>query len=340
MKIVLDTQILYHIAGIYINKKIDNTELRKIIASNKCYYTSFSAMEIISRFRNDWNTMRKALFPLFDINSNLASEIIIRDNIINAEDLRKIYYSPAVVDLRVPINQIFEKKITFEAEHIRFFLYLLILASILIIEDNEEIRRLERYSQFIIDVKDLIMSSFESALKYGYEIDDVQNVIKERFKELFSQMVSGLLFIKYYDINADLLKELSNDDYKKFVEKEMELDPLHLRIQSYNNPIAVLNRGIGKTKLGEYLNQYLIPNLNMKISNSVNIDFIIYKMQKLLFEDAVFKKNDIVDMHIISTIALSRDIGILTIDKNSYKFLLETQNSSVKLIQSIFPSYK
>lgn len=341
MNIVLDTQMIYHLSGISVNGLIDENKLKRILKDNTCYATSLSAIEIVSHFRNDLTLMRTALSPIFE-KKYLSSKLILRDNILNIDDLRSLYLAPFPYNFGPIIEKIFLKKIQLESENLRFFLYLLLLAAILVIEDSENIDRLSLYKYFLMSKVDNILESLKSILKTGYDNDTVQQSMRNGFFNIYKKMFFSLLLFKHYHMNMDLINNIPEDDFEKIIQSELESDPLYYRMKFYeDNPISLLDKKSYKENLVGFLDVTLSTILNLKIPNKVNVDFILYKMSKILFESSVFKKNDIIDMLIISTKVIEENMSILTIDKNSYKFLLKIgDTTSTNLIESIFPMKK
>lgn len=336
MKVVLDTQLIYHLAGIFVNQDIDNTELEKILASNECCVSSLSIVEIVSRFSENRSEIKKALKPLFDRAFNLISiGVNNTDNMITKDDINRIYYTPDSEDLSELLKNIKVKKINYEAETLRFFLYLLLLASIRLIEDQDNSDRLDLYEHYLQEEMPEVLSSFRDTLLTGYNNNEIDKVIKPKFTSVFIEHHNFILFLKYLAMNQRrCIKKIK---ISKILDT-MKNDPLYIK-DSEESPILILKK-VDNANLNKYLSSDLSAFFNQTISNESNIEFINLILEKLLIRGAKFKKNDIIDMLILNNISLNQT-NVLTIDEASFKYLIRVgHQQSVQMIQAIFPRYR
>ena len=348
MKIVIDTQILYHISGISINYKIDDVALNKVMQENEIYLTSTSIMEAVVKFRNDLDMIKKALKPQLDPAGVLQSKVILRDNIVPVMKLRKIYYAGKLKYVKDEIYDIFLDKIKLEAENARFFLYLLIISFMFLLEEDAEenddaIIRLKIYRDQLLDKAQPIYDQFYNTLLQGYMNDDVEAVIKEEFGKQFQFYSELFIAMQVCGLNQRELEVLEEEQIHKLIEEKMESNKLYKRIErglrsQQENPMEVFNYREYQQKLDYLMETYLNLYFSMKVKNKVYRDFISYKIGKFLFDNAKFKKNDILDMIIMGTLDIDPEINnlhIITVDKANVQFLRSINHPSVSLIESI-----
>ncbi len=348
MKIVIDTQILYHISGISINNKIEDAALNKVIQENEIYLTSTSIMEAVVKFRNDLDMMKKALKPQLDADGILQSKVILRDQIIPVMKLRKIYYAGRLKYVKDDIYDIFVKKIKLEAENARFFLYLLIISFMFLLEKDTEdsddtIARLNIYKDQLLEKAQPIYDQFYNTLFQGYMNDDVETVIKEEFGKQFQFFSELFIAMQVCGLNQRELEGFEEKQVHNLIKEKMESNKLYKRIErgirsQQENPMEVFNYREYQQKLDYLMETYFKLYFSIKVKNKIYRDFISYKIGKFLFDNAKFKKNDILDMIIMGTIDLeaeTNNLHIITIDKANVQFLRSINHPSVSLIESI-----
>jgi hypothetical protein len=262
--------------------------------------------------------------------------------------LRKIYYAGKLKYVKDDIYDIFVKKIKLEAENARFFLYLLVTSFMFLLEKDTEdsddtINRLNIYKDKLLEKSQPIYDQFYNVLFQGYMNDDVESVIKDEFGKQFQFYSELFIAMQICGLSQRELEVLEQKQIYKLVEEKMKSNKLYKRIgrsirSQQGNPMEVFNYREYQQKLDYLMETYFKLYFSIKVKNKIYRDFVSYKIGKFLFDNAKFKKNDILDMIIMGTIDLeaeTNNLQIITINKANVQFLRSINHPSVSLIESI-----
>lgn len=341
-KVVIDTNILYSWNKISENKELTSEKIEKASKKYDFYITSVSLAEIIVKYSNDLENIKKCLNFLFE---NKLKLIRIERFPIENEILSKIYNANFITEVKNDIDKIRDLKIYQEAN-------LLVLLFIMIIygifhgireEYNYKFEDKSKDNDFLLLSKIAIEANFKrisdtfiSELKKGYAENNTDKVIRKLFsEEILSNF--NLWIYYYYLVKHDCLKDLNNPNKEKLNQMGIDMlnDPFQKKIIKYlENPFGLISSKKYHVSIKEHINEMKKALTDINQFSEEFIEYALIKIEKSFKESSKIAKNDSLDLLILNCYYL-KDFKFITIEKSFRKALKKIDPESYDIYQDI-----
>ena len=310
--------------------------------NNAIVISSVSIYEFLIHFRKNIPILRDGLF-------------FIKNNI------KKIYGDPSlpftIRDINLllassddsiseKVNSYMEAKIDIEARLSSFFLGLLITqCTDVYLETNINIQTpnvLRIYRECIPANVKATQDIFILALREGYKLDKVKQVVKKQFNEtIYEFLINWISFLEAVKIHPDL--EIDENELSELFQKlnKENLNLKNIDNRKNNKENNSMNAWIAKfckdsapenSKQFTYLYKSSLESVGMPKIQIEYIDWVISKMGQ---NGKKFEKNDISDMLIVVVLKDS-DIPLITFDEPMQDFIIKINHISKDYIEKVY----
>ena len=280
MKVFIDTNILYYYFDLETNHDtFDAKTIDEIVKKgHQIYISEITIIEFLVKYRTEKDTIIKILKEIQDKNIiidysfNLLNDNHIK-NIIDDNDFDNI------------ITLIFNKKIEQEADFAKFvfgMIFLVVLEyyySKYVKNKNSEIQHI--YQSVIIANDKYVTDFFKKKLEEVYNSND-----KDIFKNSFENILGVML------ITAIIMGKIANG--------ENIIDTFFKKINN-NNSVSLFSF-LKEEEIDDFITM-LKKILNDekekgRLKDILDLEYIIYKIKKILYEKTKLDKNDIFDCYL------------------------------------------
>jgi PIN domain nuclease of toxin-antitoxin system len=343
-KVVIDTNIWYHLSGVSINSNVSQIAENNLLTNYEIYLTSASIMEMISKFRNDKENLKKNLKYLNDRNIKIIQ-------LLHFEIDKKIIDKFACLEIsEFDSKTIIGTKIKGESNFLRGYVYMIASACFHLLEeklydtilDKKSIK--VRHIQLTIAIFEgnfeSIFENFHELLNQAYIDNNTEQIIKKEFNDLI-YLILRIWIINFYILTDEHYnqEDMLDKIYKNKSINETSLDNLQSNStwrKIKRNKDHIFTTFKGNTNLNK------INVFNSEITKGLGFDnhvcdivikYITFKIKKILIDGAKFQKNDLIDMMLLSAICENVD-DIFTLDQKFLKALKEIRLSSYNLNNS------
>ncbi|EFH6934349.1 hypothetical protein GNO52_20545, partial [Escherichia coli] len=168
-RMIIDTNILYSLVGLSTNQKIINSPIDQF----KLSITTPSLIEVISKYCNDLEAVKKCISPIINGNIELIS---IGHTPISNEFLYRLHFSDEIDEVKDIIDNVRALKISREAEFYRFILILVVSGLFEVIREDgykfdndvQNQSQLSLVQTLLESNMELILDFFKDELRNGY----------------------------------------------------------------------------------------------------------------------------------------------------------------------------
>lgn len=342
-KIIIDTNVLYTWARISPNPKLKPESIESLLESNELLITSISLIELLVKYRGDISKLKQCLSPLIH---NQIKVVQVGFMPIPIDIVSKVFLAQDILEVKGILKTILDLKISKEAEFLRWFFTATavgIIEGLLqdersILESNTEFEKLSFYSAGLLESNSsLIFTSFENALRTGYENDDPKGEAKLAFADLMRTVIKAWLIQKHLGEHGFDLSSLGEQKQSHIDATLVTLnsDPLWKKLDhSIDNPVELFSRKRYKANLELFIDK-LKQHLSGEKAISVTVlDYFVSRLEKMLFAKARMDKNDVSDLLILYSLLLN-DALILTLDIDLIKFMESINHQSAAFIRKV-----
>lgn len=337
-RIIIDTNILYSIVGVSENEKVTNSKL----GERKLSITTASLIEVIVKYRDDIDTIKRCLVPIVNETIELIS---IGHAPLSTEHIKNLANSNSQSDVQSIIDEQLELKVLKEAEFLRFVLIIVFSGMIQALrEDGYSFDDPVKSNQQLFMVKSLLMGNEDFMLSYfkdkiveGYKKNDEQKVVLEAFHEKlicllnvfnfnFHQVKTGALPINGQDLDSDkaqlLNASLTNDNFDKKIARFA------------SNPIEIVSKRKNHELFDSFLHEMNDGLMDLDSLTTDTLNFVMLKIESSYKNKAKIRKNDAFDFLISFSLGMPES-KIVTLDKAFAKSLEKIDSDSYKLCQEL-----
>lgn len=364
MKILLDTNVLYLLAGIQKNQEIDLLKLKTIIKNKVCYISFYTYFEILNSLFSF--SEKTTVIEYIDKNKVLVNYTgnIVHDikNIITPLYKNETYYNKIKFILGTEVIQGISDNMVF---FIKSYAY---ATATLYIDKYEnglsDAKKYYRKHFAIIQKKidkyilKIIKEKLAMLLRQNkLNAESIQNLLitvianimtyyyhwLKKTKILF-ESANKAAYFKVIDIFKSIYKKIITDnlDYKVDIDFQF-LSICKLMIKQFGTGIDGYPP-IKESKIKEYLKSQIINSIyfkNKNMENEFEKKWLIRNINSLLVESAKIKPNDFIDYEILRELYYSNELdAIITFDKPMINIMkdvpsFEKFNISNKMIKEI-----
>lgn len=340
--VVIDTNVLYYVAGISLNNDVDIDKLKIFIKREEIGISSVSWYEAVMKYRNDKTSLKKIEQYIDENNIKIAFNCyfpqiegpkayishLSDDEFNNVIKIIKNFKVDVESELAAMIfNLCFFSGIFFagvKEKEISDFIYMMIKFTVKSVSKNSHEK-----------IKELYLS--------GYETDDCENYVRKGFDKLLESNFSE--FIPYVEsaiIAEDKARKnkavISIDDFFNNTNWDAESAKLKRRIAKNNTSAIYLKKSARKywenlndshyTEYFEHLNKGI-----SKISGNALQEYVKEIMVNCCENGGSFWKNDVLDAIILCNI--SKEDKLITFDKGVIKHMKKYCNDNKGYEESI-----
>ncbi len=325
MKLVLDTNIVYHITNISKNNEIDDENLMKLIQLNECIFPSAVVYESFIRYYHDKEKLGEIISAIFEIGNSRFLNVKGMDF-----EESPIIYDPdkQIAKMKFSYDELITKRIEGEITYTMLYYYSILsffIFTILIKEKKNSPQRI--YLDHIaahhleVELSNDKTNIFKEKLEIAYRgkntekdyLDILEKMITESCIEFIEKLLSFELMSKSGDTSKEEMNNEKNESklYKRFSSENFKL-------YEYLSKKPQISKKDYQIFCKEYLDKSSL-NDSTKFSPTA-YQYIKYKLEKAFLSGSKIRKNDINDMLILSSHDIF-DCNVVTCDKKMIEFI-------------------
>lgn len=342
-KIVLDTNIFYSWINLSVNDKIPPHIIDNLAESNELFITTASIAEMIVKFRNDLSLLKQCLKPIVESKITIVSIGFIP---ISNTIIKTIHSADSLDSIESEIGEVFDLKVTKEAELLRFFVIALLYGffhAIRIIE-NYKLSEKRNDDAFLLSTRallegnsELVFDAMKIELLKGYETGNEQHQIRDALSEWTFRLLNIWIFNFYQAKHGLLFEDLKNPDPEKLakVNESCKNDAFFTKIEKHkDNLFSLVSNKKYHIHSEDYLNELKKDLTGNDLFSNEARDYIIFKLQKSMIYGAKINKNDVIDLLILYSVMLDGHM-FLTLDNKFNNAIKEVSPDSFELAVSL-----
>ena len=334
-RVVIDTNILYSIVEVSVNEKVVTSHINDF----KLSISTPSIIEMVVKFQNDLDTIKKCLKPIIDESIELIS---IGHAPISNEYLYMLHFAEEIGEVTDLIDEIKTLKISREAEFYRFILILVVSGLFEVIRedgykfDDETLneKQLMMVRSLFESNMELILDYFKDEIRNGYMNGNEQQAALDAFHSKII-MLLNVFHMNYHMIKTDTFPYNDLSVNIESLSTSLNNDNFHTKLKKYiDNPLSFAS----KVKYSSIINNYMAEMRNGMLDFSglteKSLDFLLNKIDSAYRNGRKLRKNDIFDFLIVISLNMP-DTLIVTLDKGFLKDLEHLEYNSYQLCQKL-----
>lgn len=336
-RIIIDTNILYSLVGLYENEKVNNSTIK----NNELSVTTSSIAEVIVKHHDSLESIKKCIAPIINQEYELIN---IGYAPIENEYFYRINNASHINEVTDIIDVIKKQKIQIEAEFLRFILIIVISGMYEVIREegykfndtNNDQAQLRLVQSLLESNSDLILNYFKNKISNGYIIGKVQQETKQAFQEMISVLLE-VFNINYHMVKVGSIYNSQDDDSIARLTNSIATDDFKSKINKYSeNPVSYISKKKNNTILKNFINSMKVGLSDSDKLNEYSLEYILKKIENAFVCGSKIQKNDIFDSLITISLALTdKKTKIATLDKDFIKYLEHVDNDSYQLCKSL-----
>lgn len=330
-RMIIDTNILYSRVGISTNQKVIDSPIDDF----KLSITTPSLIEVISKYHDDLDSIKKCITPIINESIELIS---IGHAPISNEFLYRLHFANKIDEVKEIIDNVRTLKISREAEFYRFILILVVSGLFEVIrEDGYKFDNdVQNQSQLRL-VQTLLESNMEYILDYfkveireGYINGNEQQAALSAFETILIVLLNSF-HVNYHMIKTDTVDISGSQDSLKNLYDSLENDNFDKKFKRYlDNPISLASKNKHKSVVDNYLKEMEKGIAGVSGLTEDSLSFLMSKVEDAYKNGRKLRKNDIFDFLIVISLNMP-DTLILTLDKGFLKDLEDLSPNSYKM---------
>ncbi|QHI57273.1 hypothetical protein [Enterobacter hormaechei] len=334
-RMIIDTNILYSLVGLSPNQKVINSPIDQF----KLSITTPSLIEVISKYHNDLDSIKKCISPIINESIELIS---IGHAPISNGFLYRLHFANKIDEVKDIIDNVRTLKISREAEFYRFILILVVSGLFEVIREDgykfdnnvQNQSQLELVQTLLESNMEFILDFFKVELRDGYINGNEQQSALNAFETILIGLLNGF-HVNYHMIKTDTVKISRSQDSIKNLHDSLENDNFDKKFKKYiDNPISLASKKKHKSAVDNYLKE-MEKGLSGVFGLTENsLSFLISKVEDAYKNGRKLRKNDIFDFLIVISLNMP-DALILTLDKGFLKDLEDLHPNSYKKCQDL-----
>lgn len=329
--VFFDTNAIYEYLEIDHNSKVNKEDFLKYIDTiSKIHLPTAAILELLVKYRNNDEMLIKILTSISSSKFAIypTKYLAIKSDFAIFKLKTESDITRNMVKIKEQINEFLRAKIADEAKFMLMFYKIIsliivsLVIQLLIDDDAERINALGQLTAAQKIFYEVSNQLFHEFLTDAYNDNDEKNMAKSLFD---FQVMQNVSFIFYYF-----------EDYNLSEDKKKRLGKLIKKFNEVRNqPIKVIKQ-LESAYKGEkwYLDQFQYVLKQHNIS-TYYWQFIDAKIQKWCLDGNKLRKNDIIDMIILTTLD-EPDSILITFDDGSYGFLKDKKHKSVEIIDLFY----
>ncbi|MEQ5239522.1 hypothetical protein [Proteus terrae] len=329
-RMIIDTNILYSIVGLSTNQKVIESPINEF----KLSITTPSVIEVISKYHNDLDSIKKCISPIINESIELIS---IGHAPISNEFLYRLHFANKIDEVKDIIYNVRALKISREAEFYRFILILVVSGLFEVIRedgykfDNDVQNQSQlRLVQTLLESNmEFILDFFKVEIRNGYINGNEQQAALNAFETILIGLLNSF-HINYHMIKTDTVNISGSQDNRKNLHDSLENDNFNKKFKKYiDNPISFASKKKYKSVVDNYLKEIGKGISGVPGLTEDSLNFLMSKVEDAYKNGRKLRKNDIFDFLIVISLNIP-DTLILTLDKGFLKDLEDLNPNSYK----------
>lgn len=337
-RIIIDTNILYSIAGVSENEKVTKSD----ICERKLSITTASLVEVVVKYREDIDIIKRCLAPIINESIELIS---IGHTPISTNYLKQLAKANLKSDVQHIIDELIELKILKEAEFLRFVLIIVFSGMVEALrEDGYRFDDPTQNDQQLFLVKsllraneDFMLSYFKEKIAEGYKKNDEQKVVLEAFNEKLICLLNVFNF-NFHQIKTGALPtngDSLNSEKENLLNASLEKDNFDKKIEKFaKNPIEIVSKKKHHNLFDSFLHEINNGLFDLDSLTKNTLTFVLLKIESSYKNKSKIRKNDAFDFLISFSLGMP-NAKIVTLDKAFAKLLKDIDHDSYKLCQTL-----
>ncbi|HFJ8955101.1 TPA: hypothetical protein ACGWHD_003929 [Serratia liquefaciens] len=329
-RMIIDTNILYSIVGLSTSQKVIDSPIGEF----KLSITTPSLIEVISKYHNDLDSIKKCISPIINENIELIS---IGHAPISNGFLYRLHFANEIDEVKDIIANVRALKISREAEFYRFILILVVSGLFEVIRedgykfDNDEQNnsQLSLVQTLLESNMEYILDFFKDEMRNGYVNGNEQQAALKAFETILIALLNSF-HVNYHMIKTDTVNISGSQDSLKNLHDSLENDNFDKKFKKYmNNPISLASKQKHQPVVDNYLKEMEKGISGVSGLTEDSLSFLMSKVEDAYKNGRKLRKNDIFDFLIVISLNMP-DTLILTLDKGFLKDLEDLNPNSYK----------
>lgn len=329
-RMIIDTNILYSLVGLSTSQKVIDSPIGEF----KLSITTPSLIEVISKYHNDLDSIKKCISPIINENIELIS---IGHAPISNGFLYRLHFANKIDEVKDIIANVRALKISREAEFYRFILILVVSGLFEVIRedgykfDNDEQNnsQLSLVQTLLESNMEYILDFFKDEMRNGYINGNEQQAALKAFETILIALLNSF-HVNYHMIKTDTVNISGSQGSLKNLHDSLENDNFDKKFKKYmDNPISLASKQKHQPAVDNHLKEMEKSISGVSGLTEDSLSFLMSKVEDAYKNGRKLRKNDIFDFLIVISLNMP-DTLILTLDKGFLKDLEDLNPNSYK----------